>query len=212
MKRFRYLVVLSGVRVALALCLFLSISKSLAEDFTLVPSSFSKPVEQGVTILFSAPNGWKEDRNPDSEYAGSNSAKLFRYSANTSPYPPYIVVSCEVPSSFSSTGPTADDPRNSHAAMWLDTSAQISNYKKLEVFDAGPNGKLPVWLIRSKGNDCCLTVLIVHGPVRAEISVLMEDEDHLQYIDALKQFARSVRFALIAGRVRTEREAVIANP
>jgi hypothetical protein len=191
--------VLFGLLATLLLCLF--VSESLAEDFTLTPSSTwgEKPVENGVTVLCSSPTGWEEDRNPDSEYAGSKSAKVFLNSLHKSRGSPYIVISSSIRSTHDS-GDTvmSADPKNSEAAMWLDTATEIEGYKKLEVFDAGPNGKLPVWLIRSKGNDCNLTILIVRGPIRVEVSGMMEDEDHLLYIDALKEFARSVRFAKAA--------------
>src|SRR5690242_17331891 len=98
-------VALFGLPVALVVCLL--VSESLAEDFTLTPSSgWGTPVEKGVTILFSSPKGWDADHNPDSEYAGSKSVQLFLSSLNKSRDLPYIVVLSSVRSTLSS-GDTA---------------------------------------------------------------------------------------------------------
>jgi hypothetical protein len=194
------------VCIVSAACLLSFASWSNAEGYTLTPFSARSPAEKPVAILFSSPTGWKEDLNPESEYAGSHSAKAFFYSPKKSPYPPYIVVSSSVKSNFFPANIKRDDLKSSVAGMWLKSSSGIDNCKKLEVFDAGPNGRLPIWLIRSGGEDCCLTVLIVHGLTTVEISALMEDEDNLQYVSALKEFARSVRFAKTANKLGRERK------
>lgn len=86
-------------------------------------------------------------------------------------------------------------PRNSYMGVNLETD--ITELKHIESFDAGRNGTLDAWLIRSDIRNYLL-VLIVQpdNEGRTEVDVDLSSKDVTQlmpYLHSLKELVRSIR-------------------
>ncbi len=91
-------------------------------------------------------------------------------------------------------GPSKVSPKNCYVVVNLKYDGDITEFKAVESFDAGANGKLTIWRIRSTGDDYFL-VLIVRKQTQVNVYLRGHDADKLKpYLESLKEVVRSVRF------------------
>ena len=91
------------------------------------------------------------------------------------------------------------NPRSSVAFESLRESDTIKSIKKIESFDAKPNGMLKLWHLHADSYDMYV-VLIVEGHVIVEVNLRCDDHALIKpYLKVLKEEARSVRIIRHAG-------------
>jgi hypothetical protein len=187
----------------LSVYLFISISifvsnPVVAKQYDLTPRvGLGPPVDEGVKITFEAPLDWQPwTKMNDAE---NDFERVFALSGHADEEHPAIQLSVQawVPGKLL-PGPAKPidrrDPKNSSTVTDMQTAAPIEDVRKIGSFEAGENGKLPIWQIRSKAYDCLL-VLVVYRNTSVDICLRGDDASDLRkYIPDLKEIARSVRF------------------
>jgi hypothetical protein len=184
----RYCVAVVGV------LLLLNRGAALAQDYRLLPIiGMGRPVERGVAIVVSTPKGWTL-RNQD-----GRSISFVAIDDKLRPPTAELAVNPMVLGEFNSTkeGFYAD-PMHSLAVAWLRSAGNVTQVKKLEVFDGGQNGKLPLWRIRSTAYNLYL-VLISRGAVVVDISLSADRlQDLKKHTSSLKELVRSIHIVKAA--------------
>ena len=84
-------------------------------------------------------------------------------------------------------------PMNSGAVSNVLSAGKISKITKIGYFDAGQNGKLPIWEVRSSAYDV-FVVLIVRDHVVVDVCLRGDDADDLvKYLGTLKELTRGIQ-------------------
>jgi hypothetical protein len=190
--------------------LILKPESTIADEYSLKPLvGLEPPMDEGVTVTFKSPDDWEpwakmnEARN-DFPKGHNDFVRVFTLLGHANEEHPEIQLSVQawIPgrwvSAKLSTQPSKPidlrDPWGSMVVLDMESAGVIKKLRKVGSFDAGENGKLPIWQIRSEAYDCLL-VLVGHQHTSVNICLRADDADSLQkYIPDLEKLARTVRF------------------
>lgn len=154
---------------------------------------FGKPT--AIRIIASPPEGWQD--------WGEGEETIVGFVLRGTPTPPphvgvqpavQLLVTGEVVSDLTGPRERLGDPKDSLTATWMQSGTRIKEFKKVESFDGGPYGTLPLWLIRGAAYSYYLVIVQREG-VLVEVSLRSEAgvSKLKEYAPDLKRLVRSIR-------------------